>query len=190
MNKEELHLQINSRRLSKKEVDHLVGQLETNADLVENLLNAVAAEDKEGTFNASWVFDHLMRSRLDYLLPYLNEFTLMLSNLKSESCIRPMAHVCEMITEAYFIKKIPEFRKELTETHLERLVSNCFDWLIGEHKIAAKVFAMTSLFYLGKKFDWVHPELTSILEQTVNEGTTGYRNRAEKTLIALKSLGH
>lgn len=188
MDKEELYLALNSWRLSKPKIDHLVQTLEHHPDLVEVLLDTIYQEDKEGTFNASWVFDHLMRKRLAFLLPQLDKFCSGLATLQSESCIRPMAHVCQMITEAYFKKKDSSFRKKVTEIHLDQMVTACFDWLIGEHKMAAKVFAMTSLLHLGKKFEWIHPELRSVLEQSMGDGTAGYRNRAEKTLNALVRL--
>jgi hypothetical protein len=100
-----------------------------------------------------------------------------------------MAHVCEMICEAYFKKKDPVFVKNITDDQLEKLMICCFDWLIGPLNIAPKVFAMTSLYYLGLKFPWVHPELKQVLLDTYANGSTGYQNRAKKTLDKLAKLG-
>ena len=99
-----------------------------------------------------------------------------------------MAHVCEMITIARYKKKDPSYIKNISKENLEKIVSVCFDWLIGQHKVAAKVFAMTSLFYLGTEFKWIHAELEPILENSIHSGTVGYKNRAQKTLLALKSM--
>ena len=144
-------------------------------------------EDKEGGFNASWAFDHLMRKKLDFILPFIPEFVHGLKDLTSESCIRPMAHTCQMLMETYFEKKDPSFLKAVDQEKLEVLVEVCFDWLIEDHKVATKVFAMTSLYYLGKKFDWIHPELKSLLQKTIASGTAGYKSRAGKLLHQLEA---
>ncbi|NYJ27163.1 hypothetical protein [Allomuricauda sp. ARW1Y1] len=189
MTEKQLHTSLFATRISKAQIDILVGQLEKEPQLAEVLFQYVLQEDKEGTFNASWTFDHLMRKQLHYLLPFMETFTNGLSQLQSESCIRPIAHVCEMVCEAYFKKKDPTFLKTVTNNQLEKIMTACFDWLIGPMNIAPKVFAMSSLYYLGFKFDWVHPELKQVLEDNYPNGTSGYRNRAKKTLDKLARLG-
>lgn len=131
-----------------------------------------------------------MRKKLEYLLPFFDDFANRLGELRTESCIRPMAHVCEMVCMAYFKKKDPAFVQQITDGQLEQIMTVCFDWLISPMNMAPKVFSMTSLYYLGFKFKWVHPELKLILEDSFAVGTTGYQNRAKKTLDKLARLGH
>jgi hypothetical protein len=183
----ELQNRLTSGRLSKEKIIVLVEELLKQPKLVKTLLDTIWIEDKEGTFNASWVFDHLMRKKLDYLLPYMIDFTGGLEGLQSESCIRPIAHVCELITVARYKKKNIKYLNSISPKSLEQMVSACFDWLIGSRKVAAKVFAMTSLLHLGTEFKWIHPELKPILENSVNSGTAGYKFRALKTLEELKT---
>ncbi|WP_318308908.1 adenylosuccinate lyase [Flagellimonas crocea] len=189
MTEEQLYTALDSGRISKSQIDGLVLQLEEHPKLAPALFRLVLMEDKEGTYSASWTFDHLMRKQLVFLIPFIDEFTNGLAELKSESCIRPIAHVCEMLCEAYFKKKNPEFVQNMTNDHLEKIMTVCFDWLISPMNVAPKVFAMTSLYYLGLKFDWVHPELKQVLEVNYAAGTTGYKNRAKKTLDKLAQLG-
>lgn len=189
MTKQQLHTALNSGRLSKEKINALVDQLASLPELTEPLLSEIFEQDKTDSFNASWVFDHLMRKKLIYLLPHFEKFTIGLSGLKSESIIRSMAHICEFSMEAYFEAKDPVFIKNITPEQLERVLTACFDWLIGKHKVAAKVFAMTSLYYLGKKYDWVHPELKMVLEQRNHKDSAGYKLRAAKTLVKLRRLG-
>ncbi|WP_420602107.1 hypothetical protein [Flagellimonas sp.] len=189
MTEQQLHATLNSGRLSKAEITQLVDQLATQPELIGHLLDEVFAQDKTDSFNASWTFDHLMRKKLVYLLPHFEKFTKGLEGLKSESIIRSMAHVCEFSMEAYFKAKDPVFTQNISPEQLERILTVCFDWLIGEHKVAAKVFAMSSLYYLGLKYDWVHPELKMVLEQQNHRDSAGYKSRAAKTLAKLRKLG-
>jgi len=186
---EELHIVLHSGRISKSQINGLVDQLMKEPQLAQMLYEEVLLEDKEGTFNASWTFDHLMRKKLTYLLPFFEDFVNGLSELQTESCIRPIAHVCEMVCEAYFKKKDPVFTQNITDDQLEKIMTSSFDWLIGPMNMAPKVFSMTSLYYLGLKFNWVHPELKLVLEDSYAEGSTGYQNRAKKTLDKLAKLG-
>ncbi|MCR9227690.1 MAG: hypothetical protein NXH90_09760 [Flavobacteriaceae bacterium] len=189
MTREQLHIALNSGRISKSQIDVLVLQLKNGPPLAQVLYQEVLLEDKNGTFNASWTFDHLMRKELSYILPFIDDFVNGLSELNSESCIRPIAHVCEMICEQYFKQKNPAFIQNITDKQLDKMVASCFDWLIGPMNMAPKVFSMTSLFYLGLKFDWIHPELKLVLEESYANGSTGYQNRAKKTLDKLAKLG-
>lgn len=188
MTKEQLHLRLNSGRLSKNQILELVEELLQTPNLVGELLQAIWIEDKKNDFNASWVFDHLMRKNLDFILPFVEDFADGLENLESESCIRPMAHVCELLVLAKYKKKNPIYITGLSSGVLEKMVSACFDWLIGTRKVAAKVFAMTSLLHLGTEFKWIHPELKPVLENSIATGTVGYKNRAQKTLEALEAI--
>ncbi len=190
MTESQLHTRLNSGRLSKAKIAQLVSELEQEPELTKALFQQVLREDKEDDFNASWTFDHLLRKKLVYLIPIIEEFTKGLAQLQSESCIRPIAHVCEMLSKAYFDQKNAFFREHISDEQLERIMSACFDWLISPMNVAPKVFSMTSLYYLGMKFDWVHPELKLFLEDTIASGTAGYKNRGKKTLDLLAKLGH
>ncbi|MEM7485939.1 MAG: hypothetical protein AAF348_12090 [Bacteroidota bacterium] len=189
MNEKQLHIVLNSGRLSKQEITEIVKKLVVQPELTYPLLLEVLEQDKQDSFNASWVFDHLMRKKLEFLLPHYETFTKGLADLKSESIIRPMAHVCELSMERYFKIKDSRFIEHISNVHLERIMTINFDWLIGEYKIAAKAFAMSSLFYLGIHYDWIHPELKIILEQNIHGATAGYRSRASKILAGLQKLG-
>ncbi|MAO15678.1 MAG: hypothetical protein CMH44_02165, partial [Muricauda sp.] len=61
MTEEQLYTALDSGRISKSQIDGLVLQLEDEPLLAQVLYQKVLIEDKEGKFNASWTFDHLMR---------------------------------------------------------------------------------------------------------------------------------
>ena len=43
------------------------------------------------------------------------------------------------------------------------------------------------LYDLGKKWDWIYPELRLILEQDTHRHSSGYKTAAQKTLKKLPS---
>ena len=185
MQAEELHSKLSKKRLSKSEVNDLTNELLNYPELVLPLIQHVFQEEKEGVFMASWVLDHLLRKDLSLLLPCIDFFIAGLPEMQSDSSIRPMAHCCEMILVKVYEKKDSVYQKAISIGHKDVLLSTNFDWLIGPYRAATKVFAMTNVYYLGKDFDWVHPELTSVLQETLSEGSTAYQNRGSKILKRL-----
>ncbi len=156
-----------------------------NPDLIHPLLEIINLTKDPISCKASWILEAVVRKKLNTILPFLNRFTEVMGNVELESSVRPMAKVCELLLESYFSKKDSVSREKINESHLEKMTSTCFDWLIGEHKVAAKAYSMTSLFLLGKKYNWIHPELKSVLEQNYSKGSAAYKARARMVLKKL-----
>ena len=45
---------------------------------------------------------------------------------------------------------------------------------------------METLYQFGKEFDWVHDELKLIIQQSIMDGSAGYKSRGKKILQRLK----
>lgn len=186
MSKEKLDSLILTNRLYTPQRNEAVALILDNPETIPFLLQTIFKKVSPGDFNAAWVLDNVLRKNLSLILPHLDSFCTGLKDLQSESTIRPMAKICESLAFAYFEKKNENIQQALTTAHLERISEICFDWLIGEHKMAAKVFSMTALLYTGRKFKWIHPELKQVLELQYAAGSVGFKNRAGKTLDALQ----
>lgn len=157
-----------------------------NRYLVEPLMHIAFTVDDPISNRACWVMEFTAKENLSYIFPYLELFTSNLGNVHFDSSIRPIAKICEFLIKAYFSKNENETKKKLTEQHLERITTACFDWLIGNHKVAAKAYSMTCLLLLGRKYDWVHSELKMVLKQNYPEGSAAYKARARLTLAKLR----
>ena len=46
---------------------------------------------------------------------------------------------------------------------------------------------MSSLYFLGTEFDWIHPELKIIIEQDYNSQSAGFKARSRHVLEKMKS---
>ena len=157
-------------------------------DLLRPLFEIAFSGQDPISSKACWILEYVAKQNLDLILPHIDMFTHNLNVLILDSSVRPMAKICKFMIEAFFSKKETKTKTVLTSVHLELMAAACFDWLIGEHKVAAKAYAMTSLLHLGYKFDWIHPELKIILEQNYAEGSAAYKARARLTLEKLKLL--
>lgn len=190
MTKSELKLRLNNGRISSQERDFLIDAILTNPSLFGILLKLVYQEDTTKNWHCSWVYDHVLRKQLSLILPHMPLFTQNLGNLQSQSVIRPMAHTCQQISLAYYKDQQKNFQQTLTTKQLKLMTEACFAWLIDRHNIAPKVYAMTSLLYLGQTFTWVHGALYEHLLQTIATASAGYKSRGKKVLYQLKQLGY
>lgn len=174
---------VNHSREKRMEMAHLITK---NNYLVMPLLEIAFMVDDQISSKACWVLEFTAKENLPYIFPHLATFTSKLNTVHLDSSVRPLAKICEYLTKSYFYTKDDLTKKHLTNEHLEKITAACFDWLIGKHKVAAQAYAMTSLLLLGKKFNWILPELKLILEQNYASGSAAYKARARMTLAKIK----
>ena len=145
MTEKELLGRFNAGRIYMDERDAIVDDILQSPELLRPLLQLVFKEDNTENWHCSWVFDNVMRRNLSLLIPHLDVFCEGLNTLKSESVIRPMAHTCELLSIAYYVKKDISFQEGLNNRHLELITESCFDWLIGKHKVGQQSFCHDKL---------------------------------------------
>lgn len=153
-----------------------------NPNLIPPLLEIINLTKDPISCKACWILEAVVRKKLNVILPYLDTFTEIIGKVELDSAVRPVAKVCELLMERYFSKKVIYMQQQITEAHLEKVSTACFDWLIGEHKVAAKAYSMTSLYLLGTKYPWIHPELKLVLEQHYSNESAAYKARARMVL--------
>jgi hypothetical protein len=178
------------------EVDHshqkrayLAALVIDNPDHLRHLFKKAFEVNDPLSSRACWVLEYTAKERLEYLLPYLDDFVPKLALFHLDSSIRPMAKICENLTESYFSKTVNETQNAVTEMHLELITVACFDWLIVPQKVAVQVYAMSTLWWTGQKFNWIHPELKLILERGSPLGSAAYKARARYILSKLVNKG-
>jgi len=151
---------------------------ETFPKLLETCFNDIG----DLSHKAAWVLEFICRKQLTHLYPHLNYFFGNLQNATKDQIVRPMAHLCELLSIAYYQKKDPQLIDVLSETQKIQMTERSFDWLISDQKVACQVRAMTTLYFLGTEFDWVHPELQQIIQQNIHCGSPGYKARGRSVL--------
>lgn len=186
MTKEELHKSLEYVNASREKRTKMSAVILGRPELMGPLLEIGLDSDETISPRACWVLEFVIKEKLAYIFPYIDRFSSSIHTLRLESSIRPMAKICELLLESFFSASDHEVKKVLTDQHLELMATACFDWLIGKHKVATKAYSMTCLLLLGKKFDWIHPELQLVIEKHYTEGSAAYKARARLTLNALK----
>jgi hypothetical protein len=131
---------------------------------------------------ACWILELFCYQKLEELNPYLDYFCSNIKLLISESAIRPMAKVCQLVVISHFKKK----EIQLTEHQLQAITEACFDWLITDTKVASKCYAIRTLYLLGSQFDWIHLELKVILEKDYANHSAAYRAVSREILKKIK----
>ncbi|MEX0288411.1 MAG: adenylosuccinate lyase [Flavobacteriaceae bacterium] len=188
MTREELSDALNYVNSSREKRTRMSQIVMDNPHLIGPLIE-IALENKDPiSSKASWVLEFTVKGKLEYLFPYIDLFADHLGKPNLDSSIRPFAKICECLCLCYFSKTTNACQQILTDAHLEKIATACFDWLIGDHKVAAKAYSMTSLLLLGSKFSWIYEELQLVLEQNYSSGSAAYKARARHTLARLKGL--
>jgi len=182
----ELYKQINYAKAYRKNRLEAAQWVLENKESFPELLEFCFAESQEDiSHKATWVLEFVCLQELSLLYPHLDSYFERLPMVKKDQSLRPLAHICELLTIEYYKKKTPEIQTFFSKKHKAIMTECCFDWLITNQKVACHVRAMTSLYFLGTEFDWIHPELTQIIEQNIHSGSGAYKARGKQTLASI-----
>ena len=154
--------------------------------LFPKLITILFMVDDKVSCKAAWVLEFVCAKNLYAIVPYLDEFTRNLNKIRFDSAVRPVAKVCEFMATHYSSKNSNGLKEALSTTHKACIVEACFDWMISDYKVASKVYAMGTLCLFGNEIDWIHPELTLILEQDFPNQSAGFKSRAKRTLQKIR----
>ncbi|MFD2727333.1 adenylosuccinate lyase [Hyunsoonleella rubra] len=178
----ELYDELNYVNHSREKRLYYANMVMDNPDLIPKLLDILFMVDDKISPRAAWVLEFMCSKKIEAIIPFLDRFTENMSKVHLDSAVRPVAKICELLIKA----TSPSIEKALTVTHKERVIENCFDYMINDEKVAPKAYAMSTLFILGKEFDWVHPELQLILERDFHQQSAAFKARARHILKKLK----
>ena len=128
-------------------------------------------------FKACWILELVLEKKLHLVTDYLDEFCNNISKFNNESALRSISKVCLFLSQHI----------TLTEIQEEQIIESSLDWLIAENrKVATKAYAIRTLFELGKKYDWIYPQLDRILTDDYPKHSAGYKAIAREILKKIK----
>ena len=182
----ELYDELSKVNHSREKRLYYANFLGAHPELVEPLLAILFRVDDKTSCRAAWVMEFACGQELGIILPHLDLFFQHIHRVHLDPAVRPVAKICEYLMIAYYCNESNDLRKKLTTAHKETMVEVCFDWMINDEKVATKAYAMTILHLLGKEYDWIHPELTIILERDFHTQSAAFRARARHILKKLR----
>ena len=151
----------------------------------ENLLNEfieIAFDiQNENHVKAFWSLELVCEKKLKLFVPYIEDFCSILPKIKDDSALRPATKIAFFLTKSNHRKN----GISLTQEQEHNLIEALIDRLIQDEKVAAKVYAMKALFVLGKKYDWVHEELKTIISQDYSNHSAAYQAATRNLLKKL-----
>jgi hypothetical protein len=186
MTEQELYTKLEYTDHSREKRGKMAAIIVQDPSLILHLVSIISRVNDEMSCRASWILESVVRKDKELLYPYLDKFMPLLATVKLDSAIRPLAKICELLIISFYSKIPNKSQQYLNKKHLEHITAVCFDWLIGNHKVAAKAYSMTTLYLLGTTYDWIHPELKILLEQNYSMGSAAYKARARMVLKKIK----
>ncbi|WP_136481854.1 adenylosuccinate lyase [Cognatitamlana onchidii] len=186
MTTEQLYNKLNYVNHSREKRLHYANLVLSNPNLTPKLLEILFRVDDSISPRAAWVLEFACSQNIKTILPHLDVFTTNIHKVHLDSAVRPVAKICELLAKQYTNKNNTIVKKVLTAWHKERIIETCFDYMINDEKVAAKAYGMSTLFMLGKEYNWVHPELELILKRDFQNQSAAFKARARHILKKMK----
>lgn len=156
----------------------------SHPELMDDFMQICFEIENPDHYKGCWIMELIALENINFLQKNLAIICSKSKILTNESAIRPISKVLFLLIEAHYKKTKNEIY--FTNDQLQELIEINFDWLITDTKVASKAHAMRSLFLLGKEFDWIHPELKTILIKDFSEHSAAYKAVAKHTLKKIK----
>ncbi|WP_405414269.1 adenylosuccinate lyase [Maribacter sp. Asnod1-A12] len=186
MTKKELYEALNYIGASRDNRYRMAIKIEENPNQIPILIEIIKDEIDPISCKAAWVLEYVAKNNLQLILLNINAFVDVLKHISLESSVRPVSKICQLLILSEFSKKSIKSIQKLTTNHLNDITEAAFDWLIGNYKVAPKAYSMTTLLLIGRRIEWIHPELQQILKQNYESGSAAYKARARMTLKVLE----
>ena len=147
-------------------------------ELMEEMITFCFSISDKNHHKACWIMELVAESKIDSFFPYTKIIIDKIHLIKDESALRSISGIILQLANNFTYKNSNLFDYD----DLEKISTTAFDWLINDIKVATKAHAMKILFLIGKKQDWIYPELNTILSQDAYSHSAGYKSCARKIL--------
>lgn len=186
MNREDLIYELsnmkNAARIYRQQLCDLALNDKT---IIPILINLSFEYDNKLSIKAAWILEFFVKDSVHHIIPYINQITSKIANLKFDSSKRSFANICEILANNYQKKGI--FYQILAKKHKKEIISCCFDWMLSNEKVAVEAYSMNVLYIFGKEEKWIHNELSYILKENMHRKSCGYKARGKKILAAISA---
>ncbi|MCB0410647.1 MAG: hypothetical protein KDD29_10540 [Flavobacteriales bacterium] len=159
---------------SKLFTNQIVNEINKHPEKMDELMQIFMEGPVQFTQRAAWAISVVAEKHPEFLLRYYDLFISLLNQPNKHNSIN------RNIVRALQYSDIPEkYEGQILDVTF-RLMNS------PNEPIAVKVFCMTVIFNLSKKYPDIKPELKMSIEQLLPEGSAGIKSRGKKILKALE----
>lgn len=177
----------NARRENRDRVAHFIIK---QPRYFEDLLELSLQIKYKYHYKAAWVLELVLEKNLHFLYPYFDYFSEHIGFIKNDSAARPLSKICKWMVNNYIKNTDPILTHYIHNKQIAAIVQTNFDWLIGNFKVATKVFALDSLYDLGSldlpETQWINEQLQAVLAEQISYRSSGFQNHGKKILNLLR----
>ena len=115
----------------------------------------------------------VLQENLNLIADDLKLFCDNLKKHKNESVLRFIYEICMFLSKHHV----------LTSEQEQQIIESCLDWMIIDTtKVATKAYLVRTLYEIGKKQDWIYPELQHIVTDDYCKHLYAYKAVARQIL--------
>jgi len=157
-----------------------------NPEFFKNLVAIAFNANDKFHYKACWILELVVEAKTDWMTDYSVDFCKIIPFYKHEGAVRSVSKICLFLARFHLEQR--KIRKPfLSQKQLQQITETCFDWLISDTKVASKVYAIYTLFEIGKLNDWIYPELKEILQKDFSVHSPAYQSASRNILKRINS---
>lgn len=162
---------------SKEIAESTAQSVKDGGESIETLFSILFDEDVRMCQRVSWPLQIISERRDKLLHPYIPLMISQLDHVKHDGIPRNIFRLWQNI----------DFPEELTG----QVYECAFQWLSdSQNAIAIRVFAMTACVNIAMTFPDLASELIPVIEDQMEIGSSGFKNRGSKELKRLKMISN
>jgi len=162
--------------------DYISECIFNDPSLLSELMQMALDVNNKNHYKACWILELVLEKHIEWLKPYCTEFCAILPFYLHDGALRSVSKIC-LFAAIEHLKSNEQF---LDKNQVTVICECSFDWLITNQKVAAKAYAMRTLFELGKLQSWIYPELRIVLEQGYPNHSAAYKAASKDVLRRMK----
>ncbi|ASB50760.1 hypothetical protein [Alkalitalea saponilacus] len=153
----------------------LAKQLFEQQEGIPIVIKCITNRDKKVAWRAAWILDNFSRENHKMLIPFVNRFCEILISTPHQGVRRHLTNI------------LCAFPAETIEDG--RVVDACLKWITEEKSdIAVKANAMQLVANICRVYPELASEIINVIEQGMENGSPGIKNRGEKIIASLEPL--
>lgn len=173
----ELYKNISNSNAHRASREAIANAILADGNLFPTLFEIACNTKDKIHHKAYWIMELVLEKKLFYLTDFLDDFCKNLKTFDNESALRSISKICMFLSKNHILTIVQE----------ELIIESCLDWLISDCvKVATKAYSIRTLHQLGKKHDWIYPELRRILTDDYPKHSYAYKAVAREILKKIK----